>query len=118
MRFAALTEWAVPRERVDRLVVLLASMIVLDSTATGFYLRRGLAVEGNPWVEVMMTTYGQGAGLAVRAFWSLAVLLIIRIGAVRDRRFRMVLLVVAAGLSTITVVHLCALTIITLFGLG
>ena len=117
-RFARLVDRVVPLRRVDGLAALMASMIVLDSSATGLYLRRGLAVEGNPWVVAMMDTYGDGVGLAVRAAWSLAVLLVIRIGAVRDRRFRGVMLVAAAGLSLITTVHLAALGWIVLTSPG
>ena len=117
-RFGRMVDRVVPQGRVDGLALVMASMIVLDSTATGLYLRRGLAVEGNPWVVAMMDTYGDGAGLAVRAGWSLAVLLVIRVGAVRDRRFRGVMLVAAAGLSLITAVHLAALGWIVVTNLG
>ena len=106
LRFA---DRVVPPGRVDRITVVLASMIILDSSATALWLREGLAVEGNPWVDAMIATYGQGVGLAVRAFWSLTALWFLRAGALRAHGFRVAMTFVVVGLSAITLLHVSAM---------
>ena len=57
---------AVPTRRLAAIALVLAT---LDSLATWWWIRTGVAVEGNPWLAGLLGATGPTLGLTLRVVW-------------------------------------------------
>jgi hypothetical protein len=100
-----LTDAVLPRRRVRPVAAVMVLATIADSVATYVWVTGGVALEGNPIVATVMGTFGEGAGLLLRAVSSAAFVLALAWLARRHWEARAGLGVAAAALAAITVVH-------------
>lgn len=101
----------VPRDRVWPTGLLLCVLVVTDSVATWVWLRSGIAVEGNPFVDGLIRVSGAGFALTVRAVWSIALVLLLTWLATRRQEARFGLVVVAVPLTVVAGLHVLGLVL-------
>ena len=54
---------------IPRLAVVAFALAALDSLATWWWIRTGVAVEGNPWLAGLLGVTGPTLGLTLRVMW-------------------------------------------------
>lgn len=104
-----LTEWMLPCRQVVPVRRLLLAMVLLDSLATYVWVSAGIAVEANPVVAAAMELYGDGAALALRTLWSMALVIVLTWIAQRRAGVRAALLIPVIALGGVTVLHMTIL---------
>lgn len=99
------TDALVPRRRVRALTTTMVAMTLFDSIATYVWVTRSVAIEGNPLVDRVVGTFGEGWGLTLRTVFSGA--LVVLLGALARRYWeaRFGLAVAGLILTLVTVVH-------------
>lgn len=89
----------------SRLATLAVALAVVDSVATWWWLRTGVAVEGNPWLAGVLGLLGPTLGLVVRTTWVVALVLGLAALAPRTPLARVGLWCAAAAGTAATVWH-------------
>jgi hypothetical protein len=105
-------ELTLPRRQVVPLTRLMVVMVVFDSVATWVWVRTGIAVEGNPVVANVMSLFGDGAGLTLRALWSAGLVALLGWLALRRPSVRPALVLVFVPIAAVTLVHVLALVLL------
>jgi hypothetical protein len=98
-----------PRRRVVALGAVMVAATIVDSLATYVWVSTAMAVEGNPVVDGVMSVLGDGPGLVVRAVLSATFVVLLTWLARRHWEARAGMLIAAAALGGITLVHLYGL---------
>ncbi len=99
----------VPPDRVWATGFVLSLLVATDSAATWVWLRSGIAVEGNPFVDGLIRVSGAGVALTVRALWSVALVTLLTWLATRRQEARFGLVVVAVPLTVVAGLHVLGL---------
>jgi hypothetical protein len=84
---------------------LVALLVVVDGTATWWWVTTGQAVEGNPVVAWLIDVFGAGVGLTVRTVVALGLLAVVAALAPRTRRVEPGLAVAACVYAAVVGVH-------------
>lgn len=101
-----------PRRRVVALGGAMVAATLLDSVATYVWVTRRIAVEGNPVVDAVMVTFGDGPGLVLRGLLSASFVVLLTGLARRHWEARAGMVLAAAALAAVTVVHLYGLSLL------
>lgn len=54
---------------IRHLAVVAVALAAVDSLATWWWIRTGVAIEGNPWLAGVLGVTGPTLGLALRVLW-------------------------------------------------
>lgn len=100
-----------PRRRVTALGAAMVGATVIDSLATYVWVTNRIAVEGNPLVDQVMRTLGDGLGLTLRGVLSATFVVLLTWLARRHWEARAGMLIAATALGGITLVHLYGLSL-------
>ena len=97
----------VPRGSVRGRAGLAAALACYDSLATWLWVRLDVGSELNPLVDSVMSRFGAGAGLVLRAVYVVALiaLLAYMAEARRNRTMRAFLATVLVGMAGISIYH-------------
>lgn len=101
----------VPVDRVWATGTVLCLLVLTDSLATWVWLRSGIAVEGNPFVDGLIRVSGTGIALTLRAVWSVALVLLLTWLATRRDEARFGLVVVTIPLAVVAGLHVLGLAL-------
>ena len=103
-----------PPARVVPLAIALIVATVLDSAATYLWVTERIAVEGNPLVDGLMASFGDGPALTMRAMLSASLIVLLTWLATRHWEARLGMLLAAVALGGVTLLHVYGATL--LFG--